>query len=338
METQDTVVDVPKAFSPHEEDNDVSRLGTWGVKDDRTCCQRVVDFLPKLTIIQTVRSYSKSKIVGDVTAGLITAIMLVPQSIAYASLAGLDPVYGLYSSILPLLVYPLFGTSNELAIGPVAMAGLLTSATLEKYADPDTEKDRYVEMAQLLAFLSGVIQILMGILRAGYVVNFLSHPVLLGFVSAAGARAGGQGGMGLTPETSLTQSRCACTWRPRSAHHRGQPAVQAARLQDRAQRLRVHRAVSRAQGHREDALAHGAHLAREHRAAGPLQQVQGRKVREQGAQGAEVRPRHTSRACSGQEGVRAPSVRVSQDPPLRRLWSSTSCSSPSRIWTARASG
>ncbi|GAA1909405.1 solute carrier family 26 protein [Streptomyces sodiiphilus] len=109
--------------------------------------------------------------------------MLVPQSMAYAALAGMPPVTGLYAAVVPLLVYAMFGTSGSLAVGPVAITALMTSAALAPLAGGDP--GRYAALAGLLALLVGAIQLAMGVLRLGAVVNFMSHSVLAGFTSAA---------------------------------------------------------------------------------------------------------------------------------------------------------
>jgi sulfate permease, SulP family len=130
-----------------------------------------------------LRNYRRSDLTGDLSAGLTVAIMLIPQAMAYAMLAGLPPVVGLYASPIPLLVYALFGTSRQLAVGPVAIVSLLTLSGISALAEPGTGE--FVTLAALLALLSGVIQLALGLLRAGFVVNFLSHAVISGFTSAA---------------------------------------------------------------------------------------------------------------------------------------------------------
>lgn len=127
--------------------------------------------------------YQREHLVGDLLAGVIVAIMLVPQSMAYALLAGLPPEIGLYAGIVPLLIYGLLGTSRTLAVGPVAMASLLVIAGLSPLAEPGTAD--YVQLAFTLALLVGIIRAVMGLVRLGFLVNFLSHPVLSGYTSAA---------------------------------------------------------------------------------------------------------------------------------------------------------
>lgn len=137
-------------------------------------------FLP---IIDTLNSYNKESFKGDLNAGLTVGVMLIPQGMAYAILAGLPPVYGLYASIVPLLLYAIFGTSRQLAVGPVAMVSLLVVAGVGELAEVGSE--RFIQLAILTALGVGIVQFLMGIFRMGFLVNFLSHPVLSGFTSAA---------------------------------------------------------------------------------------------------------------------------------------------------------
>lgn len=119
----------------------------------------------------------------DLIAGITVALVLIPQSMAYAQLAGLPPYYGLYAAFLPPLVAALFGSSRQLATGPVAVVSLLTAAALEPLATAGG--DSYVAYAVLLALMVGLFQLALGVLRLGVLVNFLSHPVVLGFTNAA---------------------------------------------------------------------------------------------------------------------------------------------------------
>jgi sulfate permease, SulP family len=130
-----------------------------------------------------LKNYQKQDLKGDFSAGLIVAIMLIPQGMAYAMLAGLPPVIGLYASTIPLIIYALFGSSRQLAVGPVAMVSLLVFTGVSALAEPGTEE--FVSLALLLALMVGVIQLAMGIFRLGFLVNFLSHAVISGFTSAA---------------------------------------------------------------------------------------------------------------------------------------------------------
>ncbi|MEX0769933.1 MAG: solute carrier family 26 protein [Balneolaceae bacterium] len=140
----------------------------------------VHSFIP---ILDWIRSYTTDHFKGDLNAGLTVAIMLIPQGMAYAVLAGMPPVYGLYASIVPLIIYAGLGTSRQLAVGPVAMVALLVVAGIGEFAEVGS--DRFIRLAILTALGVGLVQFLMGVLRMGFLVNFLSHPVLSGFTSAA---------------------------------------------------------------------------------------------------------------------------------------------------------
>ena len=140
----------------------------------------IKSFIP---ILDWLPNYNKKWLKGDIAAGLTVGVMLIPQGMAYASIAGLPPVYGLYASIVPILIYAIFGTSRQLAVGPVAMVSLLTATGIGSFDGITTEQ--YISYAIVLALLVGVIQFLLGILRLGFLVNFLSHPVVSGFTSAA---------------------------------------------------------------------------------------------------------------------------------------------------------
>jgi sulfate permease, SulP family len=136
-----------------------------------------------IPIIDTLKNYDKDSFRGDLNAGITVAIMLIPQGMAYAVLAGMPPVYGLYASIVPLLIYAFLGTSRQLAVGPVAMVSLLVIAGVGELAEVGS--DRFIHLAIMTALGVGMFQFLMGIFRMGFIVNFLSHPVLSGFTSAA---------------------------------------------------------------------------------------------------------------------------------------------------------
>ncbi|MCG6871519.1 MAG: sulfate permease [Gammaproteobacteria bacterium] len=128
-------------------------------------------------------NYQRGDLPGDVVAGLVVAIMLVPQGMAYALLAGLPAQVGLYASVLPLLAYALFGSSRTLAVGPVAIISLMVAAAAGEIAAPGSAA--YLSAALLLALLSGLMLLVMGLARLGFIVNFMSHPVISGFTSAA---------------------------------------------------------------------------------------------------------------------------------------------------------
>ena len=137
-----------------------------------------------LPILNWLPSYSKTHLSGDINAGIVTAIMLVPQSMAYAMLTGLPPQMGLYASIIPLMLYAVFGSSRVLAVGPVALVSLMVASTLNGL-DGIIEAEQLAGAAGLLALMVGVISIVMGLIRIGFIVNFISHHVISGFTSAA---------------------------------------------------------------------------------------------------------------------------------------------------------
>ncbi len=136
-----------------------------------------------LPFLEWLLHYRRADLTGDLLAGIIVTIMLVPQSMAYALLAGLPPQVGLYASIFPLIVYGLLGSSRVLAVGPVAIVSLLVATGISPLAELGSPE--YVQLALTLALLVGIVQLLMGMVRLGFLVNFLSHPVLSGFTSAA---------------------------------------------------------------------------------------------------------------------------------------------------------
>ena len=140
--------------------------------------------LPTLPILAWGRTYDRGTLVSDLVAALIVTIMLIPQSLAYALLAGLPPEVGLYASVAPLLLYAVFGTSRVLAVGPVAVVSLMTAAAIGEHTVVGSH--HYWAVAITLAFLSGVMLLMMGVLRLGFLANFLSHPVISGFISASG--------------------------------------------------------------------------------------------------------------------------------------------------------
>jgi SulP family sulfate permease len=128
--------------------------------------------------------YSRQTFVNDLITGVIVTMMLIPQSLAYAQLAGLPAEVGLYASIAPLILYAIFGTSRTLAVGPVAVGSLMTAAAVAPLAAQGTPE--YIGAAIALALISGLMLIVMGLLRLGFFANFLSHPVIAGFITASG--------------------------------------------------------------------------------------------------------------------------------------------------------
>lgn len=142
--------------------------------------QGIKAFLP---ILDWAPGYGRRQFADDSLAAVIVMIMLIPQSLAYAMLAGLPPEVGLYASIVPLMVYTFFGSSRTLSVGPVAVLSLMTAAALGRLDLPTTEA--YVTASMTLALMSGLILLLLGFLRLGFLANFLSHPVIAGFITAS---------------------------------------------------------------------------------------------------------------------------------------------------------
>jgi SulP family sulfate permease len=127
--------------------------------------------------------YNRADLPSDLVAGVVTAIMLIPQGMAYAQLAGLPPQVGLYASVVPLIIYALLGTSGQLSVGPVAITSLLVFSGVGALAEPGSQ--RFIQLALLLALMVGALKLLLGVLRLGVVLNFISHPVLAAFTTAS---------------------------------------------------------------------------------------------------------------------------------------------------------
>jgi SulP family sulfate permease len=160
-----------------------------------------------LPILDWGARYNSKTFTSDLIVALIVTMMLIPQSLAYALLAGLPPEIGLYASIAPLVVYAIFGTSRALAVGPVAVASLMTAAAAAKLASQGSPE--YLGAAIALAMVSGLLMIAMGFLKLGFLANFLSHPVISGFITASGvmiaaSQLGPVLGIHLEGETLLT--------------------------------------------------------------------------------------------------------------------------------------
>jgi SulP family sulfate permease len=136
-----------------------------------------------IPILDWLPSYKLKFLGSDLLAGLTVGVMLIPQGMAYGLLAGLDPIYGLYAGIVPLVLYPLFGTSGQISIGPTALVSLLILAGISQFEELGTA--RYLELAVLTAMLAGLIQVILGLFKWGFLINFLAHPVISGFTSAA---------------------------------------------------------------------------------------------------------------------------------------------------------
>ena len=143
--------------------------------------ERLRKFIP---VLDWGRTYNGTALSNDLVAAVIVTIMLIPQSLAYALLAGLPPEAGIYASIVPILLYAIFGTSRALAVGPVAVVSLMTASAVGQVAEQGTAG--YVAAALTLALLSGGFLLALGVLRLGFLANFLSHPVIAGFITASG--------------------------------------------------------------------------------------------------------------------------------------------------------
>ncbi len=144
---------------------------------DMRMIERIFPFL------QWAKAYNRHLLVSDFSAGLTVAVMIIPQGLAYAMIVGLPPVYGLYASIFPALLYALLGTSRQLSVGPTAMDSLMVAAGISVLATQGTSE--YIHLAIMLAFFMGLFQVLFGLLRMGFIANLLSRPVISGFTSAA---------------------------------------------------------------------------------------------------------------------------------------------------------
>ncbi len=134
-------------------------------------------------ILESLKTHSASDWRKDIIAGITVAVMLVPQGMAYAMLAGMPPIYGLYAGLIPLILYAVLGTSRQMSIGPVAVSALLVLAGVSQIAEPLSEE--YITLVILTGLLIGLAQTILGLFRLGFLVNFISHPVIIGFTSAA---------------------------------------------------------------------------------------------------------------------------------------------------------
>lgn len=144
----------------------------------------MLDWLEKtFKITDWISVYSWSDATGDLKAGLTTGIMLIPQGMAYAVIAGMPPIYGLYAGVIPLLIYPFLGTSKHLSVGPVAVDMLIVGAGVSALAPPASSE--FVGLVLLLTLMTGILQLLMGTFRLGALFNFFSRPVIAGFTMAA---------------------------------------------------------------------------------------------------------------------------------------------------------
>jgi SulP family sulfate permease len=133
--------------------------------------------------VQWINNYKKENLLPDLLAGITVAVILIPQSMSYAMIAGVSPIYGLYAGAIPPIIAALWGRTSLLATGPVAMVSLLTYSAILPFVKPGTPE--FIGMAIMLAFLVGICQLLMGVFRLGFIMRFVSHPVIIGFTNAA---------------------------------------------------------------------------------------------------------------------------------------------------------
>ena len=140
----------------------------------------MLKFFPGLVWLQ---DYRRSVFQNDLISGLVIAFMLIPQGMGYALVAGLPPEYGLYACIFPPIIYAVLGTSNKISMGPVALDSILIITGLSILAEPGS--DRYLELAIILTLMVGLLQFCLGFLKFGFIANFLSYPVIIGYTSAA---------------------------------------------------------------------------------------------------------------------------------------------------------
>ncbi|KAF7811367.1 putative sulfate transporter 4.2 [Senna tora] len=160
----------------------ISVFSRWFTKLRRmTFVEWIQLFLPCCRWIRTYKWREYLQV--DLMAGITVGVMLVPQGMSYAKLAGLEPIYGLYSGFVPIFVYAIFGSSRQLAVGPVALVSLLVSNVLSGIAD--SSSDLYTELAILLALMVGILECIMGLLRLGWLIRFISHSVISGFTTAS---------------------------------------------------------------------------------------------------------------------------------------------------------
>ncbi|KAG6773570.1 hypothetical protein POTOM_020858 [Populus tomentosa] len=190
-------------------------------------------FKTVISVLQTMfpifswcRHYNATKLRNDLLAGLTLASLCIPQSIGYATLAKLDPQYGLYTSVIPPLIYAVMGTSRDIAIGPVAVVSLLMSSMVPKLEDPEANPIAYRNLVLTTTFFAGIFQAAFGLFRLGFLVDFLSHAAIVGFVSGAAIVIGLQqmkGLLGIAHFTNKTDviSVMQAIWR--SVHHYWNP-------------------------------------------------------------------------------------------------------------------
>lgn len=204
-----------------------SKHSSSSTKQTRSTAAGVVSFLHGLFPILTWgRNYKATKFRNDLMAGLTLASLSIPQSIGYATLANLAPQYGLYTSVVPPLVYALMGSSREIAIGPVAVVSLLLSSMIQKVVDPVANAVAYRKLVLTVTFFAGTFQFIFGLFRLGFLVDFLSHAAIVGFMGGAAIVIGLQqlkGLLGISHFTTKTDVVSVLEAVFRSLHHQWYP-------------------------------------------------------------------------------------------------------------------
>ncbi|KAK8275043.1 hypothetical protein V6Z12_D10G112300 [Gossypium hirsutum] len=165
-------------------------------------------------ILSWCQNYNPNQFKHDLLAGLTLASLCIPQSIGYATLAKLDPQYGLYTSVVPPLIYTLMGTSREIAIGPVAVISLLLSSMVQKLEDPMANPIAYHKLVLTVTFFAGTFQAAFGLFRSGFLIDFLSHAAIVGFMAGAAIVIGLQQLKGLLGITHFTNKTDVVSWNP----------------------------------------------------------------------------------------------------------------------------
>ncbi|XP_068637279.1 probable sulfate transporter 4.2 [Aristolochia californica] len=168
--------------SPSSSSPSISFTAKWRANFSRMSFLEWMELL--FPCVRWIRTYKwREYLQVDLMAGITVGVMLVPQAMSYAKLAGLHPIYGLYSGFVPIFIYAIFGSSRQLAIGPVALVSLLVSNVLSSIVD--SSDDLYTELAILLALMVGILECIMGLLRLGWLIRFISHSVISGFTTAS---------------------------------------------------------------------------------------------------------------------------------------------------------
>jgi len=189
MEHPTVVLDEMECIDPKtcarrsDMDEEIEVIPSFHLNVKAAAQKHIRSFIPP--IIYWLPKYDKAKLRGDIVAGVTVGVVLIPQGMAYGALAGLPPIYGLYASVIPPLIYALFGSSMQLSIGPVALTAILTASGVNSLGIPHEEHDLRIEAAIALGLVCGLILIMMGALNIGFIVNFFSNTVLSAFISAA---------------------------------------------------------------------------------------------------------------------------------------------------------